>query len=130
MASVTVLDEAPSGQTFSSRQISFSSETITLRDLIRQRIQDEVEEFNRKHTDVFLGLIEPTDAERVLNGYRLRKPRQIRWEHQYERALEGFRKNAFFVIINGRQVDELDKPIPLVEPCEVHFLKLVPLVGG
>lgn len=130
MPSVTILDEAPSGQKFSSRQISFSSETITVRDLIRQRIQDEVEEFNRKQSDVFLGLIEPTDAERVLNGYRLKKPRQISWEYQYEKAVEGFRKNAYFVIINGRQVDELDELIPLAEPCEVHFLKLVALVGG
>lgn len=130
MAPVTILDEAPSGQKFASRRINFTSPTITLRELIRQRIREEVEEFNRKQTDVFLGLIEPTDAERVLNGYRLRKPRQIGWEDQCEKAVEGFRKNAFFVIINGRQVEELDEPISIVEPCEVHFLKLIPLVGG
>lgn len=130
MGFVTILDKAASGEQFLTRQLEVTSERVTLRELIRQRIRKEVDEFNREQSDVFFGLIQPTDTERVLNGYRLKSRRQLNWEHQYEKALEAFEKNGFFVIVDGRQVEDVDEVIPLRESSEVHFLKLVPLVGG
>jgi hypothetical protein len=130
MGFVTILDEAASGERFGMHKLQISTEKVTLRDLIQQRIRQEVEEFNRNQSDVFCGLIQPTDTERVLNGYRLKTRRQLNWEHQYTKALEAFKNNGFFVIINGQQFEELDEVIPLQETSEVHFLKLVPLVGG
>lgn len=130
MGFVTILDKAASGEQFLTRQLEVTSERVTLRELIRQRIRKEVDEFNREQSDVFSGLVQPTDTERVLNGYRLKSRRQLNWEHQYEKALEAFEKNGFFVIVDGRQVEDVDEVIPLRESSEVHFLKLVPLVGG
>jgi len=130
MGFVTILDKAASGEQFLTRQLEVTSERVTLRELILERIRKEVDEFNREQSDVFSGLIQPTDAERVLNGYRLKSRRQLNWEHQYAKALEAFEKNGFFVIVDGRQVEDLDEVIPLRESSEVHFLKLVPLVGG
>ena len=130
MGFVTILDEAASGERFGTHKLQISTEKVTLRDLIQQRIRQEVEEFNRNQSDVFCGLIQPTDTERVLNGYRLKTRRQLNWEHQYTKALEAFEKNGFFVIVDGQQVEDLDEIIPLRETSEVHFLKLVPLVGG
>ncbi len=130
MSFITILDEAASGENFSTRRLEIAGEHVTLRELIRRRIQDEVEEFNRKKSDVFFGLVQPTETEKVLNGYRLKKPRKLNWESQYERALEAFAGNGFFVIVDGHQVEELDEVIPLQENSSVQFLKLVPLVGG
>lgn len=130
MSLVTILDEAASGESFSTRRIEIAEERVTLRELIRQRIQDEVEEFNRKQSDVFVGLVQPTETERVLNGYRLKTRRMLSWENQYEKALEAFAKNGFFVIVDGHQVEELDEVVPLRENSSVQFLKLVPLIGG
>lgn len=130
MTFVTIIDEAASGEKFSTRRLEVPSANITLRDLIRQRIREEVEDFNSKQADVFSGLIQPTETERVLNGYRLKTPRQLSWENQYHKALEAFEKNGFFVIVDGHQVEELEEVIPLHESSEVHFLKLVPLIGG
>jgi hypothetical protein len=131
MGFVTILDEAPSGEKLGTRKLHIADENFTLRMLIEQRINEEVEEFNRKQSEtVFTGFIQPTETERVLNGYRLKARRQLSWENQYEKALEAFRKNGFFVIVDGHQVEDLDEVIPLRENSEVHFLKLVPLVGG
>jgi hypothetical protein len=130
MGFVTILDEAASGEKFGAHKLEISTEKVTLRDLIEQRIRHEVEEFNRNQSDVFCGLIQPTDTELVLNGYRLKARRQLSWENQYEKALEAFEHNGFFVIIDGQQVESLDEVLPLGESSEVHFLKLVPLVGG
>lgn len=130
MGFVKIIDESSSGQELSTRRLEISSASVTLRELIRRRIYEEVGEFNRQQTDVFFGLIQPTETERVLNGYRLKAHRQINPENQYARALEAFAGNGFFVIIDGRQVEDIDEIISLKESSEVHFLKLVPLVGG
>jgi hypothetical protein len=130
MKFVTIIDQVPSGEKFSIRRLEIPNENVTLRELIRRRIREEVEDFNRKQSDVFSGLIQPTETERVLNGYRLKTPRQLSWENQYRKALEAFEKNGFFVIVDGHQVEELDELIALREDSEVHFLKLVPLIGG
>ena len=130
MGFITILDKAASGQKVGAHKLEILNEKLTLRDLIQQRIRQEVEEFNRNPSDVFCGLIQPTDTERVLNGYRLKTRRQLSWESQYEKALEAFKHNGFFVIIDGQQFETLDEVLPLRETSEVHFLKLVPLVGG
>ena len=130
MGFVTILDKAASGEKSGTRRLNVATDKVSLRELIRQRIREEVEEFNRDKSDVFCGLIQPTDTERVLNGYRLKARRELSWENQYAKALEAFENNGFFVIVDGQQVEDLDEIIPLRETSEVHFLKLVPLVGG
>jgi hypothetical protein len=130
MGFVTILDDTPSGKSFSARRLEIADESITVRELILRRVRQEVEEFNRKQSDVFYGLIQPTETERVLNGYRLKTPRQLSWEDQYEKAISAFEKNGFFLIVDGYQMEGLDEVIPLKETSEVHFLKLVPLIGG
>lgn len=41
-----------------------------------------------------------------------------------------FERNGFLVLVDGRQVSELDERIELRADSEVEFVKLVPLVGG
>ena len=41
-----------------------------------------------KDPEYFRGLVQPTDAERVLNGYRLRQRRKIDWEKQCQCTLD------------------------------------------
>jgi hypothetical protein len=130
-----VRDESPTGQSLYELSLDFLSERITVRELIRERVHHEVREFNRRQTDsVFRGLVQPTNAEQALNGrpseYRLKQPRPIDWEAQFARALDGFGKNAYFVIVDGRQVGSLDDEFVIGPATNVSFVKLVPLIGG
>jgi hypothetical protein len=45
-------------------------------------------------------------------------------------ALDGFRRNAFFLVVDGKQATDLDTDIPLRPTSEVTFVRLVPLKGG
>ena len=45
-------------------------------------------------------------------------------------AIRAFEKGRFAVFASGRQILELDDQLDLQEQTEVHFLRLVPLVGG
>jgi hypothetical protein len=127
---VTIIDETPGGSSSSELTLEFLTERITVRELIRSRVYQEVREYNASTPGHFKGLVQPTEAERTLNGYKLRERRKIDWEAQYDRAVEAFQRNGFLILVDDRQVTELDEEIVLRHDSSVSFLKLVPLVGG
>lgn len=110
--------------------LDFLTERITVRELIRSRVYQEVKDYNTQQPAYFQGLVQPTDAEQTLNGYKLRKPRQIDWEKQVEMAIAAFLSNGFIILVDDEQVTELEDEITVAPNTEVTFLKLVPLVGG
>lgn len=129
-ATLTIHDETTSGQKTNTFTLDCLTEKITVRELIRARIYQEVQDYNQKEPEYFRGLVEPTNAERVLNGYKIKAKRKIDWQEQYQRALEAFDRNGFFVLVGDRQADSLDQEFQVKVDTEVSFVKLVPLVGG
>ncbi|MGB8646899.1 MAG: hypothetical protein WCF84_16805 [Anaerolineae bacterium] len=110
--------------------LALPSERITVRELIRARIDHEVQDYNSRQSEYFVGLVQPSDTEMTLNGYRMRKIHVIDPDKQYRLALESFEHNGFIVLVDDRQVDGLDQVIEIGPTTAVTFLKLVPLVGG
>ncbi len=132
---LTVRDETTSGGIYHEMPLEFPTERITVRELIRERVYQEVQDFNRKrHERVFRGLVQPTDAERVLNGkpneFRLKAHRQIEWKPQFEKAIEAFDRNGFFILIDDKQAESLDQEVVIGHGSLVSFVKLTPLAGG
>jgi hypothetical protein len=116
------------GDEVSDFMLDVPDEQITVRQLIRTRVYREVHEYNVDQPEYFHGLIQPSDAERSLNGFKMRTRRRIDPERQFEMAIKAFYTNGFIVLLNDRQVDELEEEIR--PDTTVTFLKLVPLVGG
>ena len=110
--------------------LDLPTERITLRELIRTRVYGEVRDYNLRQPEYFRGLVQPTDAERTLNGFKVRPGRMLDPEKQFEKAIESFYRNGFLVLVNDQQVDELEEEIEVRPETTVTFLKLVPLVGG
>lgn len=129
-ATLIVHDERATGERTHSVTLSFPMERLTVRELIRERIYQEVQDYNLKESEFFNGLVEPSDAEKTLNGFKLRKQRKIDWEEQFARALDGFQRNGFFILVGERQAEDLDEVLEVNGETEVSFVKLVPLVGG
>lgn len=129
-ATLTVHDETASGQKTNTFTLDCLTERMTVRELIRARIYQEVQDYNQKQPEYFRGLVEPTNAERVLNGYKLKAKRKIDWQEQYHRALDAFGRNGFFVLVGDKQAESLDQEFEVKVDTEVSFVKLVPLVGG
>ena len=132
---LTVRDETTAGDVYQEVPLEFPTERITVRDLIRERVYQEVQDFNRdRDARVFRGLVQPTDAERVLNGkrteYRMKTHRDIEWKAQFEKALEAFERNAYFLLIDDKQAESLDQEFTIGHGTLVSFVKLTPLVGG
>lgn len=127
---LTIHDESATGETLLELTLQVSAERITARDLIRQRVWHEVEEYNRRKPDTFRGLVQPTDSERTLNGYRLKQPRAIDATTQLAKAIDAFQGNQIVMLVDDRQVESLDEEITLLPNTRVTFLRLMPLVGG
>ncbi len=132
MRTLTIRDEVTSnlGKADYVITINLTSRRPTARDLISERVKQEVEDFNNKQPELFHGLVQPTDTERTLNGFKFREKRTLNWQEQFEKAIEGFHRNAFILLVDDLQIDDLDQVIPLTPETSVTFLKLVPLVGG
>jgi hypothetical protein len=125
---LSIFDETTSGKRRSAGDFCFDTETLTLRELIRRRVQQEVERFNQSDVQVFQGLVQPRETERILNGVRQRPV--LDWEKQYAKAITAFQSNGFLVLVDGRQITDLDQSLQLTTQTKVAFLKLVPLIGG
>jgi hypothetical protein len=110
--------------------VCLDSRTLSLRQLIRSRLQQEVERYNDAPPEIFQGLVQPEESEQILNGSRMKTKRPLDWETQCRRAYISFEKNGFLVLLDGVQITDLDAPLRLREDSEVEFIKLVPLAGG
>jgi hypothetical protein len=129
-ATLTVRDETTAGQTLYEFALEVLTERLTVRELIRSRVYQEVQDYNLRQPERFRGLVQPTDAEQTLNGFKLKKPRQIDWKRQYDLAVEAFEVNRFLILVDDRQAESLDEEIVVGPETRVSFLKLTPLVGG
>ena len=129
-ATVVIRDETLGGGSLHEWNLSVTAERMTVRELLRSRVYQEVQDYNVKHGQIYRGLVQPEDAEKTLNGWKLRKPRLLDWQRQFERAVEGFEANQILILINDRQAESLDEEFTIEAGTSVTFLRLMPLVGG
>lgn len=130
MTTITMYDETISGGITNRISVSFSSELTTVKDIIAERVRAEVRAYNEQLPAYFKGLIQPNDAEQTLNGFKVKAKRQVNAEQQVHTALEAFNKNAYFVLIDNIQAENLEQMVVINANTTVSFIKLTPLVGG
>ncbi|MET8528137.1 hypothetical protein [Micromonospora sp. NPDC005172] len=130
MVTVIVRDETATGRPVDSWPLTGLPERISARELVRLRVREEVARFNAERPRHFRGLVQPTDTEATLNGYRVAPGRRLDWEAQADRACAAFAHNGFLLLIGDHQVDDLDEEIDLRADLDVAFVRLVALVGG
>jgi len=130
MKAITIRDESMTGLLLQELLLKIDAETITVADLIKARVQAEVDQYNDQKSLVYNGLIQPVSSERILNGYKLKKGTTIDPEKQTYVALDAFQKNGFFILVDDYQVGDLQEEILVDEATKVSFVRLTPLVGG
>ena len=129
---LTIRDETTTGDITNRLVIELLTERITVRELIRSSVYQEVKDYNARQSEHFNGLIQPTDSELALNGkgWRLRQRRMIDWQPQYEKAIDAFQRKQILVLINDKQATSLEQEVVITPETTVTFLRLIMLVGG
>jgi hypothetical protein len=132
-ARIVIADETSTGKLLHELRLECLLPIITAAQLIELRVRDEVSRFNASHdTDVFRGLIQPTDAGATLNGYEYRVVRRkpVDADDQCRKARLAFQSNGFLLLVGNHQIETLTEPIRVTPDLRVTFIKLMPLVGG
>lgn len=129
---VTLRDQTSTGRETGVIELADIPTALTLRDLIRTRVREEVAKYNAGSAPAeFRGLVMPEGATQTPAGFELRtRARRVDWVKQADVAIDAFQRNGFFVIVDDRQVTELDEELALTGSSDVRFVRLVPLVGG
>src|SRR4051794_32309080 len=109
---VIVRDETTAGETLRELELQLLDERTTVRELIRARVHQEVRRHNaEKAINPFRGLVQPSDRERALN--RPPKHRRVDPEKQAEVAVDAFARGSVLLLVDDRQVTELDDEVSL-----------------
>jgi len=127
---LTITDRTGAGKIINELDIALKSNRVTVKEIIEARVIAEVEKYNAKLPEYFQGLVQPTDAEKTINGYKMKARKKVDAEKQVYIALDAFMKNGFFLLVDNFQADTLEQEIEILPSTQVSFLKLTPLVGG
>jgi len=87
--SVTIMDQSGAGRVAATITLDGIDSRITVRDLIRTRVREEVARYNAApaNTGIFRGLVMPDGAVPAPGGFLMPRPRRVDWERQADRAL-------------------------------------------
>ncbi|HVF79001.1 MAG TPA: hypothetical protein VNA28_11950 [Solirubrobacteraceae bacterium] len=124
----TVRDETTAGDVLHALELQLASETLDVGALIEARVNQEVRAHNGAPSEPFAGLVEPVARETAANGTR--PVARIDAGRQVAVAKEAFLRGRVLILVDDRQVTELDERVTLRPGGHVTFLKLVPIVGG
>jgi len=126
-----IKDETFAGDILNEIEFEIAKQEVTIKDIIEMRVVREVENYNRRAADKFFnGLVAPTNAEKTLNGYKMKNNAKIDAEKQIYIALTAFQKNGYFVLIDDVQCKSLEQIVKINENTKISFIKLTPLIGG
>ncbi len=117
------------------------SERITPREIIRRRVEAEIEAVNqtkpahamgRARTRSFLIDAAADSPEARLNTpVGRRRPTSLESaNYETARAIAAFDKRQFIMLFDDRQVDDLDAELTVMPESQAVFLYLTPLKGG
>lgn len=131
---ITIADETGVGMRLDSNTLQLSSDTLTLSELIAARVASEVQRYNERQQAPTVPLVqlEPSSVEMELNrpSGKARTLKLEDVEKQTYLALDAFRRNAFFVLVDNQQITSLDAQLALHPESMVSFVRLTQLVGG
>jgi len=136
--SIQIIDELFGKSKTPVFEINFPIETITVRDLITRRVEEEVaqvnaQKFKKKQSlqeRMFLAGITNRAPETLLNADKPKKHKMIEPAAAVKTALKAFEAGRYFLLINDQQIEDMDTEIVLTPKTEAVFLRLTPLVGG
>ena len=127
---VLVRDENALGSIYNEFQLSFNKVEVSARDIITERVYQEVTCYNEKAADYKYALVQPKAEEIQLNNLQAKPKKLINAEQQVAVALVAFESNGFFLLVDDKQLEQLDEMVRIGENTIVSFIKLTPLVGG
>lgn len=125
-----VRDENGLGDIYNELELRFDRLSVTVEDIITERVYQEVARYNNKAEGYKHPLVRSSDEETLLNNTRNKTKRRVNAEKQVEVALKAFAGNGFFILVDDMQVEDLRHVVTVSPDTVISFVRLTPLVGG
>ena len=122
--------------------LRLASERVSAREIIRSRVMAEIVELQQQaysHTErlgstrSYIVAVEQGSSEAALNSISStlrRNAEALDIEAEVDRAIAAFARRRFIMLLDDRQIDDLDEAVGLRPESEVVFVHLMPLKGG
>lgn len=123
MSFLTIHDESFSGSILNLMKLKTSRKKISVRELIKMRVYEEVKAYNSKKTLCYRGLVCPENAEKVLNGYKLKRRAKLNPEQQFYTTMDVYNQRGFSILVDEQPVSDLDQHIKISNNTRVSFLR-------
>lgn len=117
---VTVREETTSGSRSEGVELSFPTERLTVREIIRAWVYEGTQDRAARERQA-CGSGCATAGARAPHAS---------WQEGFARACEEYGRGRVLVLAGDRQTESLDEVVELSRGIELTFLRLVPLVGG
>ena len=125
---VQISDEVIGGDAV-TWQLELADEELTVRELIRSRVYQEVQDANLKRQNqhqLLITLANPAES----SGKRTQAIGNIDWRNHFEQAVVAYDAGRFLLLVDDHQTESLDEVVKVGQLSQITFLKLFPLVGG
>ncbi len=136
MTNVVIHEETAAGGRESEISISLPSENVSVEELIRSRVYQQVKDANVQAAqneaagDTADKLVPASAKELSLNGGRANHKAPIEWSAQFDRAIAAFEKKQILIFVDERQLTSLDERIEINASSRISFVRLTMLMGG
>lgn len=122
MARLVMRDVSRSGHPLGAASITGLPDRLTLGAVLRARIEGEVGRYNADPGPVYTGLVQPEDAVRYSDGFRMQAPRTLDPGRLVTAAFEAVAAGLVSFEVDGRPVTDLDHE---VEPDAVDEIVVI-----
>jgi hypothetical protein len=126
---VIMRDENFAKKAVSELLVKLSSERMTARELISARVRTEAALSVGAISGNHRILVEPTAEEKALNS-GVKEHTVVGVKEQILKALTAFEDNVFFLLVDDKQIGDLEDIVVIRPDAVVTFLRLTPLKGG
>jgi hypothetical protein len=124
----TIIFGLPSGQRLLQTRVSVPTATLTVRELITCKVQQEVSECVAQQRPGLSGEYLPPEV--LVRSATLEGLAPGAVEAEVDRAQCAFVARDYMIVINNRRVFDANEVLRLHEDTQVEFIKILPLVGG
>jgi hypothetical protein len=115
MATVEMEDVSPGGHVLSHATVAELPARAPLRDVLAARIDAEVATYNADPGPVYHGLVQPEDAVRYSDGFRMRAPRRLDAAHLLRAVEEAVAAGVVVFRVGDDTVVDLDHEVAVDE---------------
>ena len=129
MPRIDMREVSPAGHELSRGTVEGLTGEASLRDIIRARIDTEVAAYNRDPGTVYVGMVQPEDAIRHSDGFRMRTPRPLDGDQLLTAVEEAVSAGVVRFLVDDRAVDDLDARFDVGETERITTVMRRPIVA-